>query len=90
MLVELGRHSQQIKWAVLGVGLNISQTTFPSMAGVKHPPTSLRLEGIDVNSVRDTFDLLSCHLQHLLTTLQTGNPELPYLEEQFRRETVRI
>ncbi len=90
VLVELGRHSQQIKWAVLGVGLNIFQTTFPSMEGVKHPPTSLRLEGIDVNSVRDTFDLLSCHLQDLLTALQTGNLELPYLEEQFRRETVRI
>lgn len=90
VLVELGRHSQQIKWAVLGVGLNLFQTTFPSMEGFSHPPTSLRLEGIDVDRVGGTFDLLSRHLQDLLTTLQTGNLGLPYLEEQFRRETARF
>lgn len=90
VLVEIGRHSQQMKWAVLGVGLNLFQTTFPSMGGISHPPTSLILEGIDVGSARDMFDLLSRHLQNFLTTLQAGHAELSYLEEQFRRETVKF
>ena len=86
VLVELGSLCERIQWAVLGIGLNLYQTTFPPMARPLHPPTSLKLEGIDVASTGLVFDLLVRQVECRVTTLQTEPERLADLKTRFRRE----
>lgn len=45
ILTELSTQGDRILWAVLGIGVNLGQTSFPSPLEVK--ATSLRLEGVE-------------------------------------------
>ncbi len=51
ILVELSTLGPEIKWAIVGIGVNVFQTEFPGLDEFRLPPTSLRLAGVRVDSM---------------------------------------
>ncbi len=51
ILVELSTLGPHIKWAIVGIGINVFQTEFPGRDRFRLPPTSLTLAGVQVDSM---------------------------------------
>lgn len=86
VLVELGSQSGRIQWAVAGIGLNLDQTAFPPMGRHLYPPTSLRIEGVEVDGPGFAFQRLTHHLRALLLTVLDEPGRLPELKVRFQHE----
>ena len=69
MLLENGLAGRQLEWSVLGVGINLGQTSFPA-----HLPhgTSLHMEGVEGVKPEDLLQPMADALQGAMTRLRAG------------------
>lgn len=70
ILLETASLGNRLSWAVLGIGINLSQRTFSFQASPA--PTSLALEGIPVPSRDALCDILTKNLTQLLAAAEGG------------------
>lgn len=82
ILVELATFGSRIDWVVIGIGMNVSQTSFPSELG---SATSLVLEGVATPSPAVLLNGITQELESLLQRADAGEFEAlnrEYLQEQ--------
>ncbi len=84
ILVELSTLGSEIKWAIVGIGINVFQTEFPGLHGLEIPPTSLRLEGVVPKSLDQVSQPLIRWFTHYLEGAQEGKQS--ELERRFTKE----
>lgn len=75
ILVELGSLQARIQWAIVGIGVNLLQKEFPE-SGFRLPPTSLRMEGVEVPSVRGFGETLTSRFERFFRDAKAGKIEL--------------
>lgn len=81
ILTELASWRERISWAIIGIGVNLSQRQFPPhLAPIA---TSLRMEGLDVPSRLEFLDRLTDSLLRHLDQLEIGWGEA--LETRYQR-----
>lgn len=83
VLTELGGLNNQIVWAIVGIGVNLYQTTFPK--GLNGKATSLALEGVAVDHPLGFCDCLTAHLENLYARLGKGQWEA--IQNEFKFES---
>ena len=86
VLVELGTLGDRLTWAILGIGVNLSQTRF-DLRDASLAPTSLRMEGFPVPHRLDLYGLLTRELEKLYRMASSGRTE--ELEGEFQMEIER-
>ncbi len=72
ILVELGSLGSEIKWAIIGIGINVFQTEFPGLGRPHVSPTSLYLEGAAPESLDSVCRPLIRWFTHYLRAAQEG------------------
>lgn len=70
ILLETASLRERMSWAILGIGINLTQRTFPFEA--EPPPTSLALEGIEAPLRDELCDILTRNLSQLLHEAERG------------------
>ena len=84
ILVELSTLGSEIKWAIVGIGINVFQTEFPGLHRLEIPPTSLRIEGVIAKSLDQVSQPLISWFAHYLEAAQEGKRS--ELERRFTQE----
>ena len=84
ILVELSTLGPEIKWAIVGIGINVFQTEFPSLDRFRLPPTSLRLAGVRVDSMEAVTEQVVGWFADFFRRAQEG--ELSELERRLAGE----
>ena len=84
VLVELSTLGAKIKWAIVGIGINIFQEEFSGLDCPKIPPTSLWLEGGNPKSLGQVRQPLIQAFSDYLQEAQDGKRSA--LELQFQKE----
>ncbi len=84
ILVELSTLGPEIKWAIVGIGMNVFQTEFPGLEEFRVPPTSLRLAGVRVDSMEAVTVQVIGSFADCFRRAQEG--ELSELEQCFAGE----
>ncbi len=70
ILVETASLGEQISWAIIGIGINLTQKSFPFHS--EPPPTSLSMAGLPIPPREIMYDILARNLTQLLRELQGG------------------
>ncbi len=78
-LVELASLGDRVQWAIVGIGVNLSQTSF-QLSENRTEPTSLRLEGVPAPAARQLCAILAEQFSDLYRDLEAGGEE-PLLRE---------
>ena len=81
ILSEMGTLHDRIGWAIIGIGVNLSQKDFPGE--LSHKATSLRLQGLTVSHPLDFCDCLTRQLERLYRQLEKGNWDV--IQAQFEK-----
>jgi len=84
ILVELSTLGSEIKWAIVGIGMNVFQTEFPGLEQFRVPPTSVRLAGARVDSMEAVAKQVVGSFSDYFRRAQEG--ELSELEQRFAGE----
>ena len=84
ILVELSTLGPEIKWAIVGIGMNVFQTEFPGLEQFRVPPTSVRLAGVRVDSMEIVATQVVGSFSDCFRRAQEG--ELSELEQRFAGE----
>ncbi len=70
ILIEMGSQTDRIRWAVIGIGVNLFHRSFPDE--LASTATSLSLEGIHVPNLTAFFRELTRQLERTLSSLEQG------------------
>ncbi len=84
ILVELSTLGPEIRWAIVGIGMNVFQTEFPGLEPFRVPPTSVRLAGVQVDSMEAVSQQVVGSFSDCFRRAQEGR--LTELEQRFARE----
>ena len=84
ILVELSTLGPEIKWAIVGIGVNVFQTEFPGLEPFRVPPTSVRLAGVRVDSMEAVAKQVVGSFSDCFRRAQEG--EMSELELRFSGE----
>ena len=84
ILVELSTLGPEIKWAIVGIGINVFQTEFPGLDRFRLPPTSLQLAGVRVDSLEAVTEQVVGWFSDFFRRAQEG--EMSELELRFAGE----
>jgi len=79
ILVETASLGAKISWAIIGIGLNLTQQSFPFHADP--PPISLAMAGLEAPSREIIYDILTRNLTQMLRELEGG--AWSRIEEEF-------
>ena len=84
VLVELSTLGPEIKWAIVGIGINVFQSEFPGLDRFRLPPTSLQLAGVRVDSMEVVTEQVVGWFADFFRRAQEG--EMSELELRFAGE----
>ena len=70
ILTELSTQSEQIRWSIIGIGLNLYQNDFP--VGLKSKATSLLMEGVRIAHPLTLCEDISRYLESAFLLLKGG------------------
>ena len=68
ILTELSTQSEQIRWSIIGIGLNLYQNDFP--VGLKSKATSLLMEGVRIAHPLTLCEDISRYLESAFLLLE--------------------
>ena len=83
ILVETASLGGKISWAIIGMGVNLTQLSFPFHADP--PPISLAMAGLEVPAREILYDILARNLAQMLKELEGG--AWGRIEEEFQSRT---
>lgn len=85
ILTELGTLKGRISWAIVGIGVNLYQESFPAQLGDK--ATSLRLQGVELETALDFCEVLTREIEQYYREVEEGAWDR--IQAEFQRMSSR-